>query len=257
MEDPEASLAWWFHSATSHSAGTSLHTGFPPDPSGGSRTALPPPAMPGVPLGDALTGRASCRRFSGRHLLLDELSTVLDAGYGARATVAVDGLEFECRPVPSAGARYPLEIHLIASFVTGLEPGSYRYLPSGHALERTGRPISPDDVCELFLSQDYLGTASAVAVVTATPGPSLARYGDRGYRYLLFEAGHVAQNLNLACSALGLGSLNLGGFFDQSLTAAMGVSHQMPLYGVALGRASSLEPSETRQPPDNQASVQP
>jgi SagB-type dehydrogenase family enzyme len=212
---------------------------------------LPPSRSLGT-LTAAIAGRVSCRRFSGAELTLEELSAVLVAAYGRQGNtngsrVHEDGAG---RPVPSAGARYPLEIHLIVSSVAELAPCTYRYVPSRHQLIRTGGMISPEAVGELFLGQTFLTTASAVAVVTATLGPSLARYGDRGYRYVLLEAGHVAQNLNLAASALRLASLNLGGFWDQSLGRALGLTEYVPLYGVALGRASTTDVQEVRQPVD-------
>ena len=61
--------------------------------------------------------------------------------------------------------------------------------------------------------------AGVLAVVTARLDATLVRYGDRGYRYVLLEAGHVGQNLDLASSALGLGALDLGGFLDRMLAA--------------------------------------
>ncbi len=213
--------------------------------------ALPPPQCPqDVSLAAAIAGRASCRRFSGASLTLTELSAVLDAAYGRQGepSVAHADEDLAVRPVPSAGARYPLEIHLIASSVTGLDSCTYRYLPSQHGLARTAGKVSPEEVADIFLDQPYLTTASAFAVVTATLGPSLARYSDRGYRYVLFEAGHVAQNINLACSALRLGSLNLGGFWDQALSRVLDLAEHVPLYGVALGHVATANLQELRQP---------
>jgi SagB-type dehydrogenase family enzyme len=184
-------------------------------------------------------------------LTLEEVSTLLHAGYGVQDHVTVTDFDFEVRPVPSAGARYPLELHLIVWSVAGLERGTYRYLPSGHSLERTGRPVPPEGVGTLFLGQPYLAGASAVTVLAATLPLTLARYGDRGYRYILFEAGHIAQNLNLATSALGLGSLNLGGFLDQAVAQALHLIVQVPLYGVALGRPKTAEGQAIRQPLTN------
>ena len=214
---------------------------------------LPPArSFEDVSLAAAIAGRVSCRRFSGAELTLEEVSAVLVAAYGG--VRSLNGCHFNqnaaSRPVPSAGARYPLEIHLIVLSVAGLEPCTCHYRPSRHRLIRTGGMISSQAVAELFLGQPYLANASTIAVVSATLSRSLARYGDRGYRYVLFEAGHVAQNLNLAASALRLGSLNLGGFWDRSLGRALGLTDQVPLYGVALGRATTSDVQEVRQPVD-------
>jgi SagB-type dehydrogenase family enzyme len=89
-------------------------------------------------------------------------------------------------------------------------------------------------------------------VITAALRDALERYGDRGYRYLLLEAGHVAQNVNLAGSALRIGTLDLGGFLDGQLAAALGLDEQVPLYAVALGRPSTTDPQDVRRPATGQ-----
>ncbi|MFN2503896.1 MAG: SagB/ThcOx family dehydrogenase [Acidimicrobiales bacterium] len=211
----------------------------PATPSDGAVQPLPPPHPLLGSLHDAIASRASCRSFTVAPLTLPDVSAVLQAGYGQHGWVELDGFEFESRPVPSAGARYPLEIHLIAHSVAGLEIGTYRYLPALHSLQRTGPAVDAQRVCEIFLDQGYLAAASAIAVLVARLEPSLSRYGDRGYRYVLFEAGHVAQNINLAGNACGLGTVDLGGFLDLPLAEALGLSDQIPLYGVALGSPSS------------------
>jgi SagB-type dehydrogenase family enzyme len=150
--------------------------------------------------------------------------------------------------VPSAGARYPLEIHLIAWSIQDVIPGTYRYLSTEHSLESTGITVAPQAASDLFLGQQYITAASAVIVITATLGPSLSRYGERGYRYILFEAGHVAQNLNLTAAALRLGSLNLGGFLDQRLGETLRLAEHVPLYGVAVGRPLTTDQDAMRVP---------
>jgi SagB-type dehydrogenase family enzyme len=94
------------------------------------------------------------------------------------------------------------------------------------------------------------GSASAVVVLTAVVHRSLRKYGDRGYRHLLIEAGHVAQNLNLVAAAMSLGTLSLGGFFDQDLAALLDVSLEVeiPLYAVAVGIPAVRDRVESRMP---------
>ena len=245
------SSAWSFHTDTSYLAISQV---LPPDATqAGDHFAvdLPPPRGLGdVSLAAAIGRRVSCRRFSGGSLTLEEVSALLDAAYGGQGDQNGAWIDNDLapRPVPSAGARYPLELHLIVWSVAGLEPCTYRYLPSPHRLVPTGGLVSAEAVGNLFLGQGYLTAASALVVMAATLGPSLARYGDRGYRYVLFEAGHVAQNLDLACSALRLGSLNLGGFWDQPLGWVLRITEQVPLYAFALGRSSTTDRQELQQP---------
>jgi SagB-type dehydrogenase family enzyme len=76
------------------------------------------------------------------------------------------------------------------------------------------------------------------------------RYFDRGYRYVLFEVGHVGQNIALCATTLGLGCLSTGGFDDSELAILLGLSGQevAPLYALAVGPKAGTGPEETRTP---------
>lgn len=245
-EDPP-SLARWFHGATScppsrgQGASASRETW-------GTALSLPRPRAVTRALAEAITGRASCRRFAPATLSLTDVSTLFHSAYGGYGEAVVAGFRFETRPVPSAGATYPLDIHLVAWRVSGTAPGIYRYLPAPHALARMEGHVSPESACELFLGQGHIASAAALVVVTARFEAPLARYGDRGYRYVLLEAGHLVQNLNLVSCALGLANLNLGGFLDQQLSEGLGLQGDAPLYGVALGHPIDSDGDDTREP---------
>jgi SagB-type dehydrogenase family enzyme len=216
---------------------------------------LPPPVLPVTAFDDVVRTRHSCRRFLPEPLALAELSAILHSGYGIISAEELDG-EFLERPVPSGGGLYPLELNVLVQRVNGLAGGTWHYVPLGHRLERMHEhSLPPLLLAEMFLGQPYLIECSAVVVITSIVERSLWKYEDRGYRYILLEAGHVAQNVNLCASALGLGSLNLGGFFDRDV---LGLLHANPdeeiaLYGVALGRAQSGDRMASRLPGDDVA----
>ena len=154
--------------------------------------------------------------------------------------------------MPSGGGLYPLELYVLARHVTGLTSGVFHYSAISHAAEPVREFSLPDRfLSELFLGQPYVAAAAAIVVVTAVVERSLWKYGDRGYRYILLEAGHAAQNLNLAATALGLGTFNLGGFFDADLAGLLGLDEEfeVPLYGIAIGMPASEDRMELRQPP--------
>jgi SagB-type dehydrogenase family enzyme len=156
------------------------------------------------------------------------------------------------RPVPSGGGLYPLELYLVVRAVDGLVPGVYHYVAAAHALERLRDVALPERfVTYLFMNQAYFAEAALVAVLTAMPERSLWRYGERGYRYLLLEAGHVGQNLNLAAAALGLGTCNAGGFFDDELAGLLraDVEREVPLYAVAVGHPAPGTRADLRSAP--------
>jgi SagB-type dehydrogenase family enzyme len=92
-------------------------------------------------------------------------------------------------------------------------------------------------VTYLFMGQPCVADAAAVLVLSAVAARSLGKYGDRGYRYLLLEAGHVGQNIALTAAGLDLGALALGGFHDDELAALLAIDpeHEVPLLAVAVG----------------------
>jgi SagB-type dehydrogenase family enzyme len=98
------------------------------------------------------------------------------------------------------------------------------------------------------MGQPVACDAGVVLLIAADVQRLLRKYGDRGYRYILFEAGHVAQNLNLVAGALGLGSCNLGGFFDQELghLLQLDAESEIALYGVAIGVPESGSTDQLR-----------
>jgi len=211
---------------------------------------LPAAELPDVGLDVMLRSRRSCRRFTGEPLSLPELATLLYAGYGVLSSVDLDGLFLE-RSVPSGGGLYPLELSVVVQGVDGLDPGAWHYVPLGHRLESIHEHAFPPLMtAEMFLGQPYLAEASAVVVITAVVERSLWKYEDRGYRYLLLEAGHVAQNLNLCATALRLGVLNLGGFLDRDLLGVVRAdpAEEIAVYGVALGRPATDDRVEVRTP---------
>lgn len=220
----------------------------------GELLALPEPELPDASLATVVAGRSSCRQFADRPLSLSKLGSLLHAGYGVLDRVDFGG-EFLERPVPSGGALYPLELYVMAQNVEGLT-GAYHYVPLHHGLEVVHDHRLPKLLtAEMFLGQPYLEAAAAVVVIAACLERSLWKYEDRGYRYILFEAGHVGQNLALCAAALGLGGLNLGGFFDDDVSSLLRLDpeREVPLYGFAVGHPSSNDRVVGRRPDEQDA----
>ena len=252
-------LAWTFHRNTSRWLHNLLEPADEPNPEpafkeyfGKTTLSLPEPVLPETSLREAVSARLSCRRFTGASLTLLQLATVLNTTYGIHSRSTLGDLEFLERPVPSGGGLYPLELYLLANTIEGVEAGVYHYAALHHTLEQIrSRPLTRSQVSRLFMGQPYVAEAAVVAIFTAVVGRSLWKYGDRGYRYILIEVGHAAQNLNLVSCALGLASLNLGGFFDADLATVLqlDLESEVPLYAVAVGVPASANRAELRQPP--------
>jgi SagB-type dehydrogenase family enzyme len=199
-------------------------------------TRLPPPLPLRMPLGRALVRRRSCRRFGPGALALRELATLLHAGYGVTGALRVEeGLQ-PLRAAPSGGALYPLELTVAARRVTGLAPGLYHLDPLDAVLEEVRLGSVPVAASTPFA--DVAAGAAAVVVVSALFWRTRFKYGLRGYRFALLEAGHVAQNALLAATALGLAAVPLGGFYDRRVDELLGVNgvDESALYLLCVGR---------------------
>ena len=218
---------------------------------GAPAISLPPSAELNLGLSDAIRRRCSCRRFAPDAVSLESLATILFSAYGNLGKAQFAGMEMIIRPVPSGGGLYPLELYTIALNVSGLSRGIYHYNALHHLLEHIREGEAPKHfLSELFMGQPYVAESGFIIVVTAVFDRSLWKYEDRGYRYLLFEAGHVAQNANLAAAASGLGALNLGGFFDGDLAGLLQLDEEdeAPLYAVAVGQPQSVSADTLRVP---------
>lgn len=195
-------------------------------------------------LEQAIEWRMSSREFDpARPLSLDALSRLLSFSCGYTTPLYYDGLaavEFR-HAQPSAGATYPIEVYPVVLNVGGLKAGAYHYSPNDHSLELL-RPGNFHQALSVWaLDQPYLAGAGAVFVLAGFFDRIKPRYGERGYRYMLLEAGHIAQNIYLLCAAYGLGSLANGGFIDTAINRLVGLNDadQIALYTVAVGVVKS------------------
>ena len=192
------------------------------------RVMLPPAPPCEAPVDELLRARRSRPPAPASTLELVDLAA-LAAAYESDPTTGL-------RLVPSGGALYPLELYVLAHRVTGLPAGIYHLDPFDRALELLGE--GPPKLAGAFVDAALAGNAAAVAVLTGVFYRSRCKYGLRGYRFALLEAGHLMQVLLLLATASGIDALPLGGFYDAALdrlVRANGVDESV-LYAVALGR---------------------
>jgi SagB-type dehydrogenase family enzyme len=173
-----------------------------------------------APLGAVLERRRSIRDYALRPLPLSTLGRLLHASYGIKGERDAGDPTYE-RSAPSAGGLYPLEIYVATQSVEGVEDGIHHYDVAAHELElRRAGPAQPGLV-HLTLDQEMVRAANVVAIITAIPERTMWKYGQRGYRYVWLDAGHLGQNLYLVATAMGLGPVGIGGFFDADLNALL------------------------------------
>jgi SagB-type dehydrogenase family enzyme len=182
------------------------------------RVDLMPPdkfqGLPSVDLRFAIANRRSRRKFSDTPLTLEELSFLLWVTQGVREQ---SGAGHTRRTVPSAGARHALETYLGVLNVEGLRRGFYRYLPLEHQLVVEYRDKdAAEKIGWAAFQQNWMSGAATVFMWSAIPYRMEWRYGLAAHRVILLDAGHVCQNLYLACEAIGAGTCAVAAY-DQEL----------------------------------------
>ncbi len=202
---------------------------------------LPPSVPLELSLGEAIAARRSNRAHTGDAMSLAQLGSILRAGYGVTGS-APDGAPL--RAVPSGGALFPLDLYVACSHVDGLGCDLHHYDPLRDALE-LARSFAPAELERLTPAPSAIRDAAAVVLVSAAFWRARFKYGQRGYRFALLEAGHVAQNILLAATALGFAGVPLGGFFDRQVNDFLELDslHDAALYLIPIGLPYARTPA--------------
>jgi SagB-type dehydrogenase family enzyme len=184
----------------------------------------------------AIEKRQSIRHYRKIPLSLEELSILLWCTQGVKEVYSGSAT---LRTVPSAGARHAFESYLLINQVSGLQPGLYRYLAIDHKLlEEDLNPELADHLTTACLGQHFVIECAATFIWTAIPSRMTWRYGERGYRYLFLDVGHVCQNLYLTAEALECGVCAIGAFSDDDINKILNFNgtDQFVIYLATVGK---------------------
>lgn len=196
-----------------------------------------------------LKGRVSRRKYSGEAVTLKELSFLLWATQGIRKVVGRKNFA-TFRNVPSAGSRHAFETYLFVNHVEGLEKGIYHYLPLEHELEIwDARQDFEDEFTQALCGQHFAASAPVTFVWSAIPYRTEWRYGMKAHKYILVDAGHVCENLYLACEAIGCGTCAIGAYDQDGLDELLGFApgpsagtdYECAVYAACVGKAVTEE----------------
>ncbi|MFO7751752.1 MAG: SagB/ThcOx family dehydrogenase [Desulfobacteraceae bacterium] len=163
----------------------------------------------------AIAERRSARRFLQEKLTLEELAFLLWATQGISDS---SGKNPSLRTVPSAGARHSFETYLFIMRVKDLQPGLYRFLPFENALLFI-EPVEhmSEELGMACFGQRYAGTGAVTFVWGCIPYRMEWRYSLCAHRVILMDAGHLCQNLYLACRAIGAGTCAIGAYDQEKI----------------------------------------
>lgn len=187
--------------------------------------SLPEPKIMGkMSVEESIFRRRSERSFLPQELTMEQISQLLWAAQG------ITDKTWGFRAAPSAGALYPLTIYIAK------KDGIFRYLPDGHKLLQISEEDKRPSLMRASLGQTAIGEAPLVIIIAGNFRITEVKYGQRAYRYVNMEVGHVAENIHLQAVALGLASVPIGAFWDDVIAKTLELPEtQDPYYIIPIG----------------------
>lgn len=187
-----------------------------------AKIQLPEPGITDASLETVVSQRKSVRSFADKSLTVEQLSRLLVTADGITHTSG----SWQMRSAPSGGALYPIDIYVIASNVESLDQGLYHFQVSDSSLELVAKGDYARAIHVASHEQSAVGSSPITVILSARFDRSTVKYSDRGYRYTYMEAGSICQNIYLQATALGLGTVAVGAFNDDSLNELLGIDGQ-------------------------------
>jgi SagB-type dehydrogenase family enzyme len=181
-----------------------------------------------------LQNRRSLRRYSQDAIPLQDLAFMLWASQGI---TAVSG-NYSFRTVPSGGALYPVETYLSVKSVEDLSPGLYHFDVENFGLDRLTNSDCSEAVASACLNQRFMANSAVTFLWSGVFRRCMNKYGNRGIRYILLDAGHICQSLLMAAEATGSGGCPVAAFFDDEVNSLLGLDpeEESVLYAASVGK---------------------
>jgi len=191
-----------------------------------------------------LQKRRSLRKYEDEPVSMEELAFMLWASQGITAKSG----KYTFRTAPSGGALYPVETYFNANNVDGLDPGLYHFDAKNFAIDRLGDTDCTEPIAAAFLNQKFMAQAAVNFIWSAVWRRCMSKYGNRGMRYILLDAGHICQNLIIAAEATGNGACPVAAFYDDEINSLLKLDteEESVIYAAAVGK---------RVPPVKQCSL--
>lgn len=200
-------------------------------------------------LWEVMRTRRSERDYESGPLSMQDISRLLFYAYGETGSMDAGPYIVRLRTSPSTGTLYPLDIYVLTCTIDDLESGLYHYNVRDHSLEELKRGDFLQSIIPLVQINNnaWLEQAGLILFVTATFRRTQVKYGERGYRGVLLDAGHLAQNIQLAATGLGLGACVLMGCMDDPVNDFLGVDgvEESVLYAISIGHPTRKHQNNT------------
>jgi SagB-type dehydrogenase family enzyme len=193
-----------------------------------------------------LHARRTHRQFSAEEVPLESVARLLQTTWGVQGYV--ESTYFGSLPrktSPSAGARNPVEVYLLALKVKGVDAGLYHYDAKDHALERISCEATPELARAYCADQPFVAQSSALFIMTAVFGRTMWKYPNpRAYRVVLLDAGHLAQTFCLTATRMGLAPFSTAALKDSLIEKHLGIDgiSESVLYVTGVGMPLLMTP---------------
>ena len=183
-------------------------------------------------LEDTILTRRSTRHYINAPLTRADLFAILDFTYQPEH-YRLQGFD----ATPDYFDLGLVETFVAISNVEALESGCYYYAHQAQELRQIRFNQFHEDLHYLCLGQKLGRDAGAVIFHTANLAAAVEKYGERAYRYLHMDAGHLGQRLNLAATRRDLGVSGIAGFFDDQVNELLSIpEEEAVLYITTIGR---------------------
>jgi SagB-type dehydrogenase family enzyme len=205
---------------------------FPPD----RMIHISKPQSIKMSLDKAIIRRRSHRQFEKISIPFEKISTILHYCNGVSGELLLKSLQSDfLNPLnvklhtsSSAGGLYPLQIYFIAINVKELLFGVYIFSPTDNALVHISDKnlfskeelLSSFDPAKEVIEIDNIGF---IIVITGRIWKLIRKYGNRGIKYMFIESGEIAQNIHLSAQSIGVGTVDMAGYYDNDLEKILGI----------------------------------
>lgn len=186
-----------------------------------------------------MLSRASTRDYTSKKIPFDVFSKFITASYGrnGRELKLDKHNTMPLRTVPSAGGLFPIELYIAIFNVQDIPMGIYHYNPINSELELLKSGDYRKEVIQYYQNFKQIGDSSALVMMTSVYNRTIEKYGERGWRFIFLDAGHIGQNLYLSASKLGIGITTLGGGYDADINRFLDLNdnEEVYVYGAVIG----------------------
>jgi SagB-type dehydrogenase family enzyme len=192
---------------------------------GAESISLPIHEMEADSFFQTLYARRTRRKFSAEQAPLESISKLLQTTWGVQGYVQSKCFgSLPLKTSPSAGARNPIEVYLMALKVKGLKPGLYHYDALDHALERISSEAAPQMARAYCADQPFAARSAALFIMTAVFARTMWKYHHpRAYRVVLLDAGHLGQTFCLTATRMGLAPFCTAALQDTLIEKELGI----------------------------------